>query len=165
MREFPDVKKCVIIQAPHTSMWDFFYGKLYFIACKRKINLLIKAKFFFFPLGAILKSLGAIPVKQSRTSRTFINSLVEMFESRDEMLLVITPEGTRKATDKWRTGFYQIAVAAKVPILLGTIDYKRKELGYIDLFYPTGDMEQDIKTIRSYYKSEWAKYPDKFKEI
>lgn len=164
-KDFPDIKKCVIIEAPHTSMWDFVYGKLYFNVQRRKINLLIKDKFFFFPLGALLKYLGGIPVKQRQTSKNFIKSLVDLFNSREEMLLVVTPEGTRKAASRWRSGFYHIAVAANVPILLGKIDYKHKTLGYLGLFYPTGNFDEDIKVIRSQYKSEWAKYPAMFKEI
>lgn len=163
--DFPDIKKCIIVEAPHTSMWDFIYGKLYFNVQKRKINLLIKEKFFFFPLGILLKSLGAIPVKKKQTGRDFTQSLVEMFKTRDEMLLVVTPEGTRKAAKRWRSGFYHIAMAANVPIVLGKIDYKNKVMGYLDVFYPTGDFDKDLRTIQSQFKSEWAKYPEMFTEL
>ena len=78
------------------------------------------------------------------------------------MHIAITPEGTRSRSEKWKSGFYHIAVAAGLPIELAVIDYKKKELGIFEVFHPTGDLEQDLSAIRSRYDSSQAKYPEKF---
>lgn len=155
------VNKAVFLIAPHTSNWDFYIGRLYCWIKRIPINLLIKKEAFSGPLGGLLKKAGGIPVDRSRASSK-VGQIVSMFEERDTMMLAITPEGTRKLNNKWKMGFYHIAMQAKVPILLSYIDYGRKVAGVGQPFYPTGDIEKDLKEIEDFYRGRKAKYPEKF---
>ncbi len=157
-------QKCVICVAPHTSNMDFFLGLCAYRALGRKANFLMKRFWFFFPLGPILKSLGGIPVKRKGKHSSLTESVVEKFRESDYLNLAVTPEGTRSATEKWRTGFLYIAYGADVPILLAVIDYSRKLITIDRKYTPTGDVDIDMKAIRSYYSGfkSAARYPDKF---
>ena len=158
----PDgITKAVFLIAPHTSSWDFYIGRLYCWIHKIPINLLIKKEAFIWPLGGLLKKAGGIPVNRSRATSKVVQ-IAKMFRERDPMFLGIAPEGTRKLSKRWKMGFYHIAVEAKVPILLSYIDYKRKAAGVGPPFWPTGDMEKDIKEIEEFYRDKGAKYPEKF---
>ena len=110
----------------------------------------MKKDWFFFPLGGIMKSMGGIPVDRSR-SGSMVEQLAERIKESPKLSIAITPEGTRSATERWKTGSYRIA-------------YKKRELGIFETFYPTGDEEADIRYIRSRYHSEQARYPKKFVE-
>lgn len=110
-----------------------------------------------------MKSMGGIPVDRSR-SGSMVEQLAERIKESPKLSIAITPEGTRSATERWKTGFYRIAYAANIPIQLAVIDYKKRELGIFETFYPTGDEEVDIRYIRSRYYSEQACYPKKFVE-
>ncbi len=157
------VPKCVICVAPHTSNWDFIIGKLFYVSLGRKACFLIKKEWFFFPFNLIFGSMGGIPVDR-RKNTSVTDQMAEEFDKRETFHLGITPEGTRKKTPEWKKGFYYIALKANVPILLAYIDYKKKEVGIKTLFYPTGDVDTDIETIRNYYQGVTARNPDNFVE-
>ncbi|OFX49286.1 MAG: hypothetical protein A2046_10345 [Bacteroidetes bacterium GWA2_30_7] len=158
---FPDVKKAIVIVAPHTSMMDFFLGRLFFSAIGIKVNFLIKQELFFFPSGIILKSLGALPVARNQKNN-MVEKISQLFSSKKRMFLVITPEGTRKKTTNWKRGFYLIAQRSNVPIFLGAIDYKKKILIVGPRFDITGNIEADIKSIKRFYVGVSAKHPENF---
>ena len=149
--------------APHTSNWDFILGKLYYSAIGRHAGFLMKKDWFFFPFGGVLRSMGGIPVDRSH-SGSMVDQLAERIKESSKLSIAITPEGSRRATDRWKTGFYRIACAANIPIQLAVIDYKKRELGILETFYPTGNEEADIRYIRSRYRSEQARFPKKFVE-
>lgn len=156
------VKKAVILTAPHTSSWDFVWGKLYFGAIGISPKIIIKKDFFIFPLGFFLKLMGGIPLdRKNQKSKLFVE-ILEYFKNKNELLLIITPEGTRKKRKKWKRGFYEIAVKAKVPIYIGKLDYGRKEITAGELFFPSGDYEKDLKEIQLQYKNVSGKHPDQF---
>lgn len=158
----PDgLRKCVIIQAPHTSMLDFFVGWLASKIYGVKFRFMIKKEAFIFPLAGIIKSMGGIPVDRGHSQGT-VKQLVDVFNRSGSLYLIITPEGTRAYTDRWKRGFYYIAQAAKVPILLGFIDYKKKICGIGGQLDASGNFEADFKIIEQFYKGMHAKYPDKF---
>ena len=105
--------------------------------------------------------MGALPV--DRKKRTSVSDqMVEQFQLRDNFQLAISPEGTRSKNVQWKTGFYYIALNAGVPIILAFIDYSKKEVGVKTIFYPTGDVKNDIEKIKSYYKDVQAKHPKRF---
>lgn len=158
----PDgIDKAVVIMAPHTSNWDFLIGRLAFAAHRTKVYLMIKKESFFFPLGPILKALGGIPVDRSQSQNT-VKSITHHFEAAKKFYLVITPEGTRKRVNRWKKGFYFIALTAKVPIILGYLDYKKKEGGLGPVVYPTGDYDKDFIQIEAFYRGKTARHPEKF---
>ena len=154
--------KSVICVAPHTSNWDFIIGKLFYWALGRKTGFLMKKEWFFFPIGGLMRSMGGVPVDRSkRTSVT--QQMINEFNSREKFHLAVTPEGTRSLMKRWKLGFYHIAVGAKVPIQLAIIDFKNKEMGIKEVFYPTGNENADLKYIYDFYrKNGGPKSDDKF---
>ena len=147
--------KSVICIAPHTTNWDFILGKLGCSAMGWKSSFLMKKEWFFFPLGAIFKAIGGIPVDRSRKT-SLTDQLAAVFIEREHFHLAIAPEGTRKPVADWKQGFYHIAMKANVPIQLAYIDGAKKEVGIGATFYPTGNVEADMKKIRAFYQNTTA---------
>lgn len=158
--EEPD--KSILCVAPHTSNWDFIIGKLFYWSIDRKTSFLIKKSWFAFPFGIMFRAMNGIPVDRSRNN-SVVQQMVEEFAKREKMHLAITPEGTRQLNKRWKLGFYHIAVGAKVPIQLAYINYKNKEMGIKEVFFPTGDEKTDLQHIYDYYKKNGvAKFPERF---
>lgn len=155
--------KSVICVAPHTSNYDFFIGKLYYWAIGRKAHFLAKRELFFFPLGIVLKAMGGVPVDRSRKTDV-VSRIAALYQTQSSFHIAVTPEGTRKATDGWKTGFYRIALTANVPIQLAVIDYGKRFASIFELFNLTGNLEDDIAYIRSQYSSAQARKPRQFVE-
>lgn len=146
----PEARKCVLLFAPHTSYSDFVIGRMSLSAMGVKTVFLIKKEAFFFPLGIILRKLGGIPVDRVNV-RKFPVFAADFIRKQDEIAFLLSPEGTRKLNPNWKKGFYFIAQEAQVPIALGYLDYKSRRGGIGPIFYPTGDYEKDIVTIKAYY--------------
>jgi 1-acyl-sn-glycerol-3-phosphate acyltransferase len=142
------VKKAVVVMGPHTSNWDFIIGRLAFKHYKVKGTYLIKSDLFFWPLGPILKRMGGIPINRSKNNN-FTDQAVAYFENNETLFMVFTPEGTRSYNPNWKKGFYYIALKAKVPIYLGYVDFKHKKGGFLERFEPTGDIDKDIRYIKT----------------
>ncbi len=160
--EVPMEKKAVIISAPHTSNWDFVWGELAFLSKKIPAYILMKKEFFFFPLGAILRALRVIPVDRGKKDSHLVEQMVEEFKKRDTMYLCLTPEGSRSRRKKWKKGFLVIAQAAGVPVYLGRVDYKEKFCEVGPVFWPTGDVDADMKAIMETYRDANPRHPEKF---
>ena len=161
--EIPEeVKKAVVISAPHTSNLDFIIGRLGLWAKGYPVYFLIK-KEAFKPafVGWILRKAGGIPVDRGRSGNATLKIAHEL-KKRDRIYLVITPEGTRSLARTWKKGFYYIALEAGVPIVLGFVNYPKKEAGFGPVFYPTGDYNKDIKEIWKFYYDKGAKHPENF---
>ena len=155
------VDKAVMIVAPHTSYWDFVIGRLTFWGSGIRIRILIKSEAFFFPLGIILKWLGSISVKRGKKNY-MVEQVVGLFQTSRKLVVVITPEGTRKRVRQWKRGFYLIAREANVPIALAYIDYANKKGGVGPLIYPSGDYEKDMETIFDFYRGIKGRHPERF---
>ncbi len=152
-------KKCVVVGAPHTSNMDLFAGFLMMLSAPVRLHWLGKDSLFRFPLvGGILKATGGIPVNR-RERTNFVEQMAKRFEEAESLRLTIAPSGTRKKTDHWKTGFYHIAVAAKVPLAYGYVDYGRKVVGISRGMMPTGDIEADMEHIRAFYADIEGKFP------
>ncbi len=159
---FPkEYKKLVILEAPHTSNIDYFMGMLCIYAIGAKVNVLIKKESFFWPVGGLLKKLGGIPVDRKGTKNK-VDTIASLFDKHDELYLGITPEGTRSLVHEWRKGYYYIALKAGVPILLASLDFKKKAGDFGPLLFPSGDYEKDFERIKEYYKGINAKHPGKY---
>lgn len=158
----PDVPKCIICVAPHTSNWDFVVGKLAYMSVGRSAGFLMKSSWFFWPLGCFFKAIGGIPVKPRSEGVSLTEYLVERFRQAEKMQIAITPEGTRSRTGEWHTGFIAIALKAKVPIMLGVIDFEKKLVSVTEEFMPSGNIPADLRTVKEYYREAKGKYPEKF---
>lgn len=159
--KFPDRDKLVVIVAPHTSNWDFLIGMAAMLSIRLSASWLGKHTIFFWPLSGLLRWLGGIPIDRSLQKGT-VDQIVDLFHSRKQLVLGLSPEGTRKKTEKWKTGFYQIALQAGVPILPISFDYSRKVVGIGPLLTPGGDLEKDLHAIGTYYSNIKAKHPEQF---
>ncbi len=155
------IPKAVIIMAPHTSNVDFILGRLAFFWYRITPRIFIKKEAFTPLVGGILRWLGGIPVDRSHSQNT-VKEITRRFHKHDKFYLLITPEGTRRKVNKWKRGFYFIALNAKVPIFFGFLDYRRKEGGIGGMIIPTGDFEADFKIIEDFYRDKQARHPEKF---
>lgn len=153
-------QKAVMIAVPHTSNWDYVYTMAALYALEVPIKYLGKASLFKFPLGILIKKLGGIPVNREQRTNMVNNMALMINESKEQMILIIPAEGTRSFTKEWKSGFYHIANEAKVPIILGFLDFGKKEVGFLDEFNPTGDFEVDLKTIQKRYVGITPKHPE-----
>ena len=157
--DFPE--KCIICLAPHTSNWDLLIGQLYSHAEGLKSNFLMKKEWFFWPLGALFRNMGGIPVWRSKqTSLTDI--LAEHATKASSFQLCITPEGTRSPNPDWKKGFYFIALKAQLPILLYGEDYEQKLICCTKAILPTGNINEDMREIKLYFKDFKGKRPELF---
>ena len=164
----PDVKKCVMIAGPHTSNWDLFYARCAFFVLKIPIRYTIKREMMrYFPLNVILKWLGAIPIERDKSKAhragqgSMVHAMAKLFHDRDKLVVMVTPEGTRKFVKRWKTGFYLVAMRANVPIALGYLDYANKIAGIGPVIYPSGNMQEDMYKILGFYNNIQGKYPEK----
>mgnify|MGYP001052759864 FL=1 len=148
----------VIIVYPHTSNWDFVIAVLYRFGTGLATNWMGKDSLFRWPFGGLLERMGGVPVNRSAATG-FIGAAVEQFGRQDWLWLALAPEGTRKHTDHMKSGFYQIAVRAGVPVGLGFIDYPSKTVGLQDFVRFSGDVEQDLAIIREFYADKRGKRP------
>ena len=163
-KNLPSQKKYVLVGAPHTSNWDLPLGLLYMFAQGIRFQWIGKHTIFRGPARAILKSIGGIPVDR-RVRSGVIAQMGKRFDAHENMILLIAPEGTRSRTSYWKTGFYYIALQAKVPIILGYLDYKEKKMGIGCPFFPSGDIEKDIEIVRTFYRSKTGRHPELQGEI
>ena len=155
----PDFDKVVFIAASHTSNLDGFWLLVYKIALDVKLRFLAKHTLFWWPLGSLLRWFGAMPIDRRNTAST-VQQLIAAFETEQRMLLALAPEGTRKWKPYWKTGFYQIAKEAQVPIVLAYIDYPRKKMGIGITLYASTDRDKDLAIIRNFYEPFVPRHPD-----
>jgi 1-acyl-sn-glycerol-3-phosphate acyltransferase len=156
-----DVKKYVVIAAPHTSWQDFPIAILARMTSGIMINFIGKDSLFKGPFGFFFRALGGTPVDRSK-SNNLVDAIIQIFNSRDEFRLGLSPEGTRKKVDKWKTGFYFIAKGAKVPIIMATLDFEKKQVKLSEPYYPTDDQEKDFEVFYAFYRNVKGKNPDQF---
>ena len=160
----PDVPMYIIVAAPHTSSWDLPLGLTYAISCGLKFKWIGKDDIFKFPLGGFFRMLGGLPVNR-RVSTNFVDQVAETITGADELVIAITPAGTRSDAKYWKTGFYYIAQAAKVPVAMAFLDYSTRTVGFDMSMWPSGDIEADIKIFQDYYQDKVGKFPDRQREI
>lgn len=161
----PELERCVFVVAPHTSALDFVVGATYLWQCSSNGRVFIKKEFFRWPLGGLLRKLGAISIDRGNRKNDMVGTAVREFAMGEPLSIVITPEATRKPTNRWKRGFWEIARQAGVPIVPAYWDFKKKEIGIFDTFWPTDDFEADVKAIRRHYRASMAKHPDHFVEL
>jgi 1-acyl-sn-glycerol-3-phosphate acyltransferase len=137
------------------------YGWLGLRSLGIRSRFLIKKEMFVWPLGPLIRAMGAIPVDRGQRNN-MVDYVAGLFDKYEDLAFVITPEGTRKYNARWKRGFYHIAMKANVPILVGYLDYAKKEGGVGMVIEPSGDFEKDFKTIEDFYRDKTARHPENF---
>ena len=160
----PNLEKFLIVVAPHTSNWDAIYGLGAIFAMGLRINFMVKGSAFVPPLGSLLQAMGAIPIDRS-TRHGFVEQSVRQFQKHEQFIFALTPEGTRKRVEKWKTGFYHMAVDAGVPIVTAFIDYERRVLGFGPTVQPTGNLEADLAILQQFFETIKGKRPENFNPV
>ncbi len=162
----PAERKFVLLGVPHTSNWDGLALLTVATSINLKMAWMIKAEWLRGPHGAALRKLGAVGIDRSRHTN-LVQQMIEEFDRRDEFVLTIPPEGTRSRVEHWKSGFYNIALGAKVPVVPGYLDYGRKRSGLGPPIYLTGDVHADMDRLRAFYDDVDAtgRYPEKFGPI
>lgn len=127
-------------------------------AMRVRISWLGKHTLFTPPWGWVMRKLGGIPIDR-RAPQSLVKQIAERFESCDDLVLAVPPEGTRGKVDSWKSGFYHIASRSGVPIGLGYLDYARKLCGLGMFVIPSGNIKEDMNRIREFYRSIRGKYP------
>lgn len=157
----PEINKCIMVAAPHTSNYDFGYSRaaLYMMGCN--VKYLAKKELLDSPFGFFFRWTGAIGVGRDR-SENMVSRMVELLNQHEKLVIMLAPEGSRKLKGKWRTGFYYAAMQAKVPIVLASLDYKKKVANVGPVFHPTGNYHQDMVLVKEFYKAVCPRYPEKF---
>ncbi len=118
---------------------------------------MVKAQWNYPVIGTIARWLGAIFIQRDKDLNV-VDQAVAEFKKREKFILVITPEGTRKRAEYWKSGFYYIAVRAQAPIAIATLDYQNKRAGVAKIFIPTGNIEADMQVIRETYEGSHGKF-------
>ncbi len=162
-----NIKQCVMIAAPHTSNWDLVYAIAGLNILGVKTKFTIKKEWMRFPLNIAIGPMGGIgidrrPKDKSGEKRKMVDVMAELYQKYNELNILVTPEGSRSKRTKWRTGFYYVALKAKVPILFGYVDYKNKIAGIGGMLNPTGNIEQDMRKIMEFYSKIEGRYPERF---
>jgi len=158
----PTEKKYIVLQAPHTSNWDFIIGKLFNFVVDMNPHIYIKKELFVFPIAFIFRWMKGIPVDRSKKT-TLIEDTVIQIDKNEEFSLAITPEGSRSLRTEWKTGFYRLAVRTNLPVYLGYIDYKTKEVGCEkEPLKITDNLDEVMKDLKTRYSKYTARHPEKF---
>jgi 1-acyl-sn-glycerol-3-phosphate acyltransferase len=147
----PNIPKYIIIGAHHTSNWDFplFLGVIFHL--KANVRFMGKEEIFHWPFGWFFYWCGGVPVYRKK-STGLVEQMVEACEKSDKFILTIAPEGTRYHVTEWKMGFYHIARNAGIPIVMAVVDGKKKTMHVGQIFYPTENMDADIKAIKGYFE-------------
>lgn len=158
--DFPSyLKKCVIIVVPHTSNMDFFLGLIVRKVWNEEINWIGKKSLFKAPYGWFFRWVGGAPIDRTKNSDT-VGATVALFQERKKFRLTIAPEGTRKKVDQWKTGFYYIAKAAQVPVVLVAFDFGNKQVKVSEPRLTSDDKEADFKAYEDFFKGIKGKVPE-----
>ena len=158
----PGCEKSVFIAAPHTSNWDLPFTLMVAFALRLNIYWMGKHQIFKFPFRHVMMRLGGIPVLREKSNNLVEASAQAIQDADGPVQLVVPPEGTRSKVRYWKTGFYYIALGAKVPIVMAYMDYEKKISGLGPVFMPTGDIEADMVAIKAFYAPFKGKNSDQF---
>ncbi|WP_350562101.1 lysophospholipid acyltransferase family protein [Psychrobacter sp. CAL346-MNA-CIBAN-0220] len=162
--DIPNISQAVVLALPHTSNIDGIYAIPSLFSLDVQISIMGKHTLFKVPvLAQLLNWIGIIPIDRSNKG-SVLQASIDKFKSGEPLFLGLSPEGTRKYTKAWKTGFYYLALGANVPILPVALDYKTKEVRFLSLVYPTGDIEVDLPKIYEQYRGVMPKYPERLSQ-
>lgn len=156
----PPDRKFILVGAPHTSNWDFlvFVGTI--AAFGKQVHFIGKHTLFRWPFGAMMRGLGGVPVDRNK-SRDLVQQMADAFAARDDFILIVAPEGTRDKATRWKTGFYQIALATGAPMVCAGPDYDRRRGVIGPVVRATGDYDRDMAPAFAFFRTLRPKYPER----
>ena len=157
--ELPALKKCIIIVIPHTHWQDFTLGLVVRSVLNVPINYIGKQSLFKPPFGWFFRWMGGAPIDRSKSSNT-VEAVANIFKEREEFRLALAPEGTRKKVTELKTGFYYMAMAAEVPLIMVAFDFGKKCVRIAEPFSPSGNYETDLPRLKAFYKDVQGKVPE-----
>jgi 1-acyl-sn-glycerol-3-phosphate acyltransferase len=157
----PNLRKFVLIVAPHTSNWDFIIGFMVYLALRLETRWFAKHTALRGPLGPLGRYFGAVAIDRARAGNV-VQAYIDEFAKRDRMILTLTPEGTRSRVSDWKRGFHNVAVGAGVPIVPVALDFGRRRVLLGEPITPTGDYASDLARIKPFFRADMAKDPSKF---
>lgn len=155
----PNLKQFVLIVAPHTSNWDFLVGIMAMFALGVRATFLGKDTLFKGPFSFVFRWIGGVPVDR-QSPHNVVEQMIGHLERRDRLILALSPEGTRKKVPRWRTGFYWVASGAGVPIVPVALDFSRKRYVIHPPQMTTGNPEQDIAHLQTFFRAHQARKPE-----
>ncbi|WP_410210787.1 1-acyl-sn-glycerol-3-phosphate acyltransferase [Aquirhabdus sp.] len=158
--EVPNIPKAVMIGAPHTSNQDGVIGLQMVLAMGLEIHLMAKNSLYRPPFRAAMNWLKMMPIDRT-SSHGLVEQMCHAFDSHDKFWLGLAPEGTRDSSETWKSGFYRIAYAAKVPIVMVGFDFKNKNVKFLGCFEPSGDFDADLPKILAFYKNTSPANPER----
>ena len=159
--EPPPHPKYVLVAAPHTSNWDFPFAISTFWKLGVPLHWIGKHTLFEGPFGPFFRAMGGIPVDR-RSSQNMVQEIARRFAEAERLVVAVPVEGTRQRQEHWKSGFYHIARAADVPVVLGALDFEKKEATLGPAIFLTGDMKADMDRIRAFYADKIGKNPEWF---
>ncbi len=162
-----EAQHCVMIAAPHTTNWDFYFMRLAFFVLGIPMKATIKDFWTKFPMNLIIVPLGGLginrrPKNPNEPRKSYVEQMAAFFNDYERIAMVVAAEGTRSLVTEWKLGFYHTAKLANVPITFGYLDYAKKEAGVGGVIHLTDDMEADLKKVMEFYSKIAPKYPEKF---
>jgi 1-acyl-sn-glycerol-3-phosphate acyltransferase len=157
----PSEPKYVLVAAPHTSNWDVPHMLAIAFRCRVRVRWAGKHTLFRAPFGGFMRWLGGIPIDR-RAKHGAVEQLVDALRSAETMALAISPEGTRRRTEYWKSGFYHIARLAQVPMIAGVLDYGTKTAIFGPAMWPTGNVREDMDRLRSFFEGRTGCHPEQF---
>ena len=162
--EIPNIPQAVVLALPHTSNVDGVYAIPSLFALDLKISIMGKHTLFKIPgIAQLMHWIGVIPIDRSNKG-SVLQASIDKFKTGKPLFLGLSPEGTRDYTEKWKTGFYYLAMGAGVPILPVALDYNTKEIRFMSLVYPTGNIEADLPKIYTQYHGVIPRHPERFSQ-
>ncbi|MFI5312020.1 MAG: lysophospholipid acyltransferase family protein [Gemmatimonadales bacterium] len=159
--EMPNLPQFVVIVAPHTSNWDFAVGVMAMFALGIRGTFLGKHSLFRWPLGAMMRWLGGVPVDRS-ASHNVVEQTTDYFRHRPQIVLALSPEGTRRKLPEWRTGFWYVAKGASVPIVPMAFDYSRRMFRIYPPVVTSESRERDFEQLHALFDAKMARHPDRY---
>ncbi|MBP5333543.1 MAG: 1-acyl-sn-glycerol-3-phosphate acyltransferase [Bacteroidales bacterium] len=144
-------QKAIVLGVPHTSFKDFLVCYLFYTQFGKVAHIMIKKQFFWWPMGALLRALGAVPVDRKSPTET-VRSLIHIMEEVPEFHLAIAPEGTRKPVKRWKSGYHLIARETGATVYLGYYDWGRKRISVGEPFELTDDVKADMQRMYDHYR-------------
>ena len=158
------VEKCVILGVPHTCVGDFLVSYLYYTGIGHTAHIMIKKEFFFWPLGPILRGMGALPLDRANSTAS-MKGIIDAMKDAENFYIAICPEGTRKPVGKWKTGYHLIARSVGCPVYMGYFDWGRKQVGFDEVpFELTDNARKDTERLQQAYEDRKlvGKHPEKY---